>query len=75
MYTLYFSKKDKIIKVTKASKGMQSGVTYTEEVTQFNSNYFVCTKRKPLVEKAKEIQQEWVVDLEEELKALKEIKI
>ena len=74
MYTLYFSKKDKDIKVSKAKKVMQN-LKYTEEAVQFNDCYYICVNRKPLVEKAKEIQEKWISEMEEELESIKKIKV
>ena len=66
MYTLYHDKSMGIIKVKKASKGLQK-CTYTDDVTYYNNNYYLCSKRKSLVEKAKEIKQSWVEEIEEKL--------
>lgn len=74
MYTLYHNKSERIIEVKKATKGM-SNCTYTDEVTYYNGCYFICLKRKPLMEKAEEIKQSWIKETEEILKKLKEIKI
>lgn len=74
MYTLYHNEKEKILKVKKAVKAMQR-YDYTDEVTYFNSNYYICKKRKPLVEKAKGIKQSWIKEAEETLEKIKAIKI
>ena len=66
MYTLYHNKRERIIEVKRASKGMSS-CTYTDKVERFNECYYTCLKRKPLVEKAKEIKQSWIEELEEEI--------
>lgn len=72
MYTLYYSRADKEIKVTKARKAMQMH-NFTEEVTRFNNCYFLCSKRKPLIEKAEEIKRKWVLQAEKELDQMKGI--
>lgn len=74
MYTLYFSRKDKVIQVKKAKKALQN-LEYSEKATQYNSCYYICSKRAPLLEKAKEIKQKWITELEDELKVIKEIKV
>jgi hypothetical protein len=74
MYTLYFQKSEKVIQVSKARKALQN-LNFMEEVTRYNDCYFICTNRKPLVEKAKEIKQDWILELEKELSAMKEINI
>jgi hypothetical protein len=74
MYTLYFSKSEKALKVSKPRKPLQT-LNYTEEVTQYNSCFFICSKRKPLIEKAKEIQNEWILELVKELETIREIKL
>jgi hypothetical protein len=74
MYTLYFNRSRKEIELKKARKAFQN-LNYTEEAVKYNDCIYICAKRKPLVDKAKEIQQNWVLQLEEELKVINEIKI
>jgi hypothetical protein len=74
MYILYFNKSERKIKVSKAHKSLLN-LNYTEKVTQYNDCYFYCSERKPLKEKAKEIKQNWIDELEEGLLLTKEIKI
>ena len=74
MYTLYYKESEPAIKVSKAHKGMQRA-NYTDEVTRHNDCYFTCTKRKPLVDKALELQLQWIANAEKELQVLKDIKI
>lgn len=73
MYTLYHKRSESVIKVSKAKKIFQT-LSFTEEVDRYNDCYFICTKRKPLVEKAEEIKQRWISELEMELESIKEIK-
>lgn len=54
MYTLYHSRKDKVIEIKKAKKALQD-LEYTEEVTRYNDCYYICSKRSPLLKKAREI--------------------
>jgi hypothetical protein len=74
MYTLYFNRSEQTIKVSKAHKALQN-LNYTDEVTQYNSCFYICSKRNPLIEEAKEIKRIWISELEEELNAVKEIKL
>jgi hypothetical protein len=73
MYTLYFNRSEKVITVKKAHKALQK-CTFTEEVTKYNACYYLCAKRKPLIEKAKEIHRDWITQLEDELNTLNNIK-
>lgn len=73
MYTLYVRKEKMIIEVKKASKAM-SNCTYTNEVVRYNDCYWVCLNRKPLMEKAKEIKESWISELEGKLEKVKSIK-
>ena len=74
MYTLYHNKDSGIIEVKKAKKALQR-CTYTENVRYHNSNFYLCLKRKPLVEKAEEIKKSWIEETEERLEKLKAIKV
>jgi hypothetical protein len=74
MYTLYFKKSERKIKLSKSHKSMQN-LDYTDKVTRYNDCYFVCSERIPLKEKAKEIKQNWIEEYEEALNSIKEIKI
>ncbi len=74
MYTLYFSEREKSIKVSKARKTLLD-LDYKEEITRFNDCFYICAKRKPLLEKGREIQKEWILKLEQELETLKKLKI
>lgn len=73
MYTLYVEKEKMIIEVKKTSKAM-SNCTYTNEVVKYNDCYYLCLKRKPLIEKATEIKESWIRELEEKIKKAKSIK-
>lgn len=74
MYTLYFKREDRDIQVRKAKKALQNW-NYTEEVTRYNDCYYICSTRNPLVEKAEEIRKEWIAELEENLRKVKELKV
>jgi hypothetical protein len=74
MYTLYYNKSEKAIKVSKVIKVLRN-LNFTEDVTIHNSYYYICSKRKPLVEKAKEIKQGWILELERDLVLVNQIKI
>ena len=74
MYTLYHSRREKSIRVSKAKRALQD-LEYTNEVTRHNDCYYICLKRAPLMEKAREIHREWIAELEDELTLLKLIEI
>jgi hypothetical protein len=74
MYILYFKRSEKTIKVSKARKTFQH-LNFTEEVVRYNDCYYMCANRKPLVEKAQEIKREWILELEDELNSIEQIKI
>lgn len=74
MYTLYFNRSEKAIKVSKAKKALQN-LNFTEEVSKYNNCYFICSNRNPLVEKAREIKKEWILELEDDLNTVEAIKI
>ena len=44
-------------------------------ITAHNDCIYICAKRKPLVEKAKEIQSQWIQELEKDLEIIKSIDI
>lgn len=74
MYTLYFNRRLKEVKVKKANKGNLK-FPYSENVTKYNDCYYTCLTRKPLVEKANEIINDWINEINEELKIIESIKI
>lgn len=81
MYVLEHSKEENVISVKKANKAFQN-LNFKEEVTFYNDNYYFCKNRKPLIEKAREIREKWILeleqsalDLERRLEELKEMKI
>ena len=74
MYTLFVSKKERVIEVKKAKKILQD-LQYTDEVSRFNDCYWLCAKRKPLIAKANEIKQQWISELEVELSLINSISI
>lgn len=76
MYTLYHSKDDCELKVTKAKEVFtRSPLLFTEEVTSFNNCYYFCKTRKPLVAKAEELRTAWATELEYQLYKVNNIKI
>lgn len=74
MYMLYHNKSSWQIEVEKPKKVLEN-LNYTEELTYYNEYYFICLNREPLVEKAKEIKQAWIDELESALNDLKQIKL
>ena len=47
----------------------------SDEVTVYNDCYFICNDRKKLREKANEIKNEWITELEDELEKANNMKI
>lgn len=82
IYQLYHNKEKATIRVTPMSK-MFYHKTYvdqliasaTEEIVYYNSNYFFSLSRKALVQKAREMKEEWIKELEVKLEMYKSIKI
>ena len=74
MYTLYHNKKEKIIKVSKCGKALQN-CNYTDEVTRYNDCYFLCKKRKPLIDFANSLKEKWLIDAEKEVEEIRNITI
>ena len=74
MYTLYHKKDEGIIEVKKAHIGMRD-CNYTDDVTCHNDCYYICLKRKPLIEKAKEIKKSWLDELEEKMRKIESIEL
>lgn len=72
MYALYHDRKQKIIQVKKAPKALQD-IEYTDEVRYYNNCYFICLKKKLLLQKAEEMKQQWIAEAEKELEQLKAI--
>jgi len=68
MYKLFLNKKTLTMKIKKETGKwpLYSG-EYPEEATRYNDNYFICKIRKPLLEKGREIQQQWVEEAEKEV--------
>ena len=76
MYNLLCNKREleiKIVKVT--SRGQHLHTEYTDEVVKFNDYYFVSTDIKALREKAVEIKEGWIFELEGKLNTVVSIKI
>lgn len=73
VYTLYIEKPTKL-KVMKARKVLQD-LDYTDEIKKYNDNLFYCSNRKPLVDKANEIKEEWIIEIKEQLINIENIKI
>lgn len=75
MYTLYFNKADKILKIESSNRLMCKDSAYKSIPTYYNDCYIICDNRKALREKAKELQLKWIAEIENELDQLKKIKI
>lgn len=73
MYSLYYNKEKGIIKVSKTPKAMQD-VEHKAETTYYNSYYYLCLYRKPLVELARQMCDEWIKEYEDKIDSLKNLK-
>ncbi|RDU23412.1 hypothetical protein DWV06_09710 [Anaerosacchariphilus polymeriproducens] len=58
----------------KAKKVLQS-LNYTDAVSRYNNYYYICLKKKPLVDKAIEIKKVWVEEARKNLIEYENIKI
>ena len=74
MYSLYHDKEKGIIKVSKTPKAMQD-IEHKEEITRYNHCYYLCLYRKPLVELARQMRNEWIKELESQIDNLRNLKI
>lgn len=77
MYTLYHSKSSGIIQVSKAKPTMQNigERYYTEDIEFYNSNYYTCLRKNPLMEQAEKMKTEWINEAKETLKKYEDIKL
>lgn len=75
MYTLYFKKKDCTLLIKPIKNDSRLLAQCTDEVTVFNDCYLLCNDRKKLKQKAEELKEKWIKELEEELQKLKNMKI
>ena len=74
MYSLYYNKKEGIIKISKTHAALKR-VEHKEEVTRYNDYYYLCLKRKPLIEFARQMRDEWIKEYESKIDDLKSLKI
>ena len=76
MYLLYHDKDNAVIFVKKAGKAMQDlDYDNTGKVTCFNNHYFSCLKRKPLLDKAREMKEQWIKEEKEKIMKIEAIEI
>lgn len=73
-YTLYVSKNDAKIVVKKASTVFKN-CKFTDDVVAYNDCYYFSTNRKKLIEKAKEIKNQWVEEARKTLEKYESIEI
>lgn len=73
MYSLYFNRTERIIKIKKMGKVIMGNPT--EEVVRYNDLYYISTDRKALKKKALEIKEKWINETTKELEEIKQIKI
>ena len=76
MYNLYLDEKTRAIVIQNVTKKrVKLSTNYTSEVTRFNNNYYVSTDIQALKNKAIEIKNKWILELENELLLVNRIKI
>lgn len=74
MYSLYYNKEEGIIRVRKTHAALKN-VEHKEEVTYYNDCYYLCLKRKTLIEFARQMRDEWIKEYESKIDDLKSLKI
>lgn len=57
MYSLYHKKEESIIRVHKTRAALKDK-EHKEEVTRYNDCYYLCLKRKPLIEFARQMRDD-----------------
>ena len=72
MYSLYHDKEKGIIKVSKTPRALQD-IKHKEEITFYNRCYYLCLHRKPLVELARQMRDEWIKELEGQIDNLRNL--
>lgn len=75
MFKLKADRERKEIEVSPISNNDMMLDKCTDEITKFNSIYYICNDRKKLNDKAKEIKEEWIRETEKELEAVRAIAI
>lgn len=82
MYELYYSRKDKSIKLKKIKiercnlrGGRMEEFTSLETIVRHNDCILYCQKRLPLLKLAREIKMSWLKELSAELDEISEMKI
>ncbi|GAA4880326.1 hypothetical protein GCM10023310_70650 [Paenibacillus vulneris] len=76
MYNLYIDKAEGKIEIKPLRKVFYKlKDSITDEVTKYNSVYYFCTQKRPLIEFAEQTKQEWINELENELSRIRNIKI
>jgi hypothetical protein len=82
IYQLYYDKKEGILRVSPMAKTFLD--TYIDKnlanqpqdfILYYNPYYFFSLSRKALVQKAREMKEEWIKELEVKLEMYKNIKI
>ena len=73
-YELYYKKREGKIEIR--SIGIISKfIEPTEEVTFYNSNYYVCLDKEKLLKKAEEIRKSWIDEAEKYYNDMLNVKI
>lgn len=76
MYNLYVDKSETKIEIKPLRKVFHNHIgSITDEVSQYNSVYYFCAKKKPLLDLATRIKEEWLKEAEERVNTIKKITI
>ena len=74
VYALYFDKSKCVLEIAPFNKYFNSKIEI-DEVTKFNDCIYLCSDRKKLREKAKEIKQGWIDETKETLAKFEGLKV
>lgn len=76
MFNLYVSKEEGKLEIKPLRKVFAHLINdITDEVKQYNHAYYFCAKRKPLLDLAQQLKQEWIEEIETELRRINNIQI
>jgi len=74
-YKLYHDKEKSELIISPIDNLLCDESKITNELLYFNDNYIVCSDRKALKEKAKDIKEEWITEAYDNWKMIQNIKI
>lgn len=76
MYQLFVSQNESILEVKPLKKVFHHlKDNIGDDVTNYNSDYYFCNKRKLLIEFAKKMKQDWLEEAEAEVRRIQSIQI